>query len=94
MPIYEYKCENCGSEFELFRNISATDEPVCTSCNGPVRKLISRSSFHLKGTGWYVTDYARKGGASSSTSEPKETKSTTDDSSKKSTSTDTSSSGD
>ena len=60
MPIYEYKCEKCGEEFELFRNITNNGNPCCKFCDGPVKKLISRSSFHLKGTGWYVTDYAGK----------------------------------
>jgi len=60
MPIYEYKCEKCNNEFELFRNISDEGTPPCKFCDGPVRKLISQSSFHLKGTGWYVTDYAGK----------------------------------
>ena len=60
MPIYEYKCEKCCEEFELFRNITNNGNPCCKFCDGPVKKLISRSSFHLKGTGWYVTDYAGK----------------------------------
>jgi len=60
MPIYEYKCEKCGEEFELFRSITNNGNPCCKFCDGPVKKLISRSSFHLKGTGWYVTDYAGK----------------------------------
>jgi putative FmdB family regulatory protein len=60
MPIYEYKCENCGREFELFRSITDNGKPSCKFCDGPVKKLISRSSFHLKGSGWYVTDYGGK----------------------------------
>lgn len=60
MPIYEYKCQKCAGEFELFRNISDKENPRCKFCNGPVQKLISRSSFHLKGSGWYVTDYGGK----------------------------------
>ena len=60
MPIYEYRCDKCGGEFELFRNITDNGTPNCKFCDGPVKKLISRSSFHLKGTGWYVTDYAGK----------------------------------
>lgn len=88
MPIYEYRCQNCGKEFELFRSTSASDDPSCKFCGGTTRKLISRSSFHLKGSGWYVTDYARKGTSaseksseSSSTSESKDKPSTTSDSS-------------
>jgi putative FmdB family regulatory protein len=60
MPIYEYECKGCGKHFELWQKI--TDEPlkVCKECGGELIKLISESSFILKGTGWYVTDYARK----------------------------------
>ena len=60
MPIYEYECKSCGKHFELWQKI--TDEPlkVCKKCGGELIKLISESSFILKGTGWYVTDYARK----------------------------------
>ena len=60
MPIYEYKCQKCGKEFEEFQGIT---EPVisrCRFCKGPVSKLLSLSSFHLKGSGWYVTDYGGK----------------------------------
>ncbi len=60
MPIYEYRCRKCGEVFEAFQKIN--DEPLkqCKFCNGKVEKLISQSSFQLKGTGWYLTDYARK----------------------------------
>jgi putative FmdB family regulatory protein len=60
MPIYEYKCQKCGT-FETTQKI--TDKPLgkCPTCKGKVKKLISNTSFQLKGTGWYVTDYARKG---------------------------------
>jgi putative FmdB family regulatory protein len=60
MPIYEYKCKKCGSEFEVFKKITDPDEKNCKFCNGPVNKLISLSSFQLQGSGWYVTDYAGK----------------------------------
>jgi putative FmdB family regulatory protein len=78
MPVYEYECQKCGT-FETTQRI--TDEPLskCPTCKGKVKKLISNTSFQLKGTGWYITDYARKGkdapktenGASSSSSESK-----------------------
>jgi putative FmdB family regulatory protein len=60
MPIYEYDCQKCGT-FETTQKI--TDKPLakCPTCKGKVKKLISNTSFQLKGTGWYVTDYARKG---------------------------------
>jgi putative FmdB family regulatory protein len=58
MPIYEYKCENCGEQFEVLQKFS--DDPLteCILCSkGPVKKLISASSFILKGAGFYVNDY-------------------------------------
>ncbi len=60
MPIYEYRCTECGQQFETVQKFS--DEPLkdCIYCGARVNKLISLSSFHLKGSGWYVTDYARK----------------------------------
>ncbi|HZP40471.1 MAG TPA: zinc ribbon domain-containing protein [Candidatus Binatia bacterium] len=60
MPIYEYRCEKCG-DFEEMQRI--TDPPLarCPRCRGKVRRLISNTSFQLKGTGWYATDYARSG---------------------------------
>jgi putative FmdB family regulatory protein len=62
MPIYEYDCENCGT-FEVTQRI--TDRPLrrCPTCKGKVGKLISSTSFQLKGSGWYVTDYAGKNDA-------------------------------
>jgi len=60
MPIYEYQCETCGKIQEALQKIS--DKPLinCAHCSGKLHKLISHSAFHLKGTGWYVTDYAGK----------------------------------
>jgi putative FmdB family regulatory protein len=62
MPIYEYRCEQCG-DFEEMQRI--TDPPLhrCPTCRRRVRRLISNTSFQLKGSGWYVTDYARASGA-------------------------------
>jgi len=60
MPIYEYQCQACHHEFELLQKFSDPPLAQCPCCTGQVRKLISRSAFHLKGDGWYVTDYARK----------------------------------
>lgn len=65
MPIYEYRCENCGT-FETTQRI--TDKPLrrCPNCKkGKVTKLISTTSFQLKGSGWYQTDYAPKDGKKS-----------------------------
>lgn len=60
MPIYEYECPTCG-QFELLRKI--TDPPLkkCPTCKKAVKKLMSNTSFQLKGTGWYVTDYGKSG---------------------------------
>jgi putative FmdB family regulatory protein len=60
MPIYEYRCEKCG-EFELSQRITAPALQRCPTCKRKVRRLISNTSFQLKGSGWYVTDYARGG---------------------------------
>lgn len=70
MPIYEYTCNGCNEELEINQKI--TDEPlsVCPKCSGELTKMISRSSFQLKGSGWYVSDYARK---NNSDSKPAET---------------------
>ncbi|MCX8042420.1 MAG: zinc ribbon domain-containing protein [Thermodesulfobacteriaceae bacterium] len=60
MPIYEYECKSCKTKLEVWQKI--TEEPLktCQGCGGELIKLISESGFILKGTGWYVTDYARK----------------------------------
>jgi putative FmdB family regulatory protein len=60
MPIYEYKCMKCGSEFEVFKKMTEPDEKSCKFCKGLVKKLVSLSSFQLQGSGWYATDYAGK----------------------------------
>jgi len=60
MPIYEYKCQKCGI-FEITQRITDKSLGKCPTCKGKVKKLISNTSFQLKGTGWYITDYARKG---------------------------------
>jgi len=62
MPIYEYRCEDCG---ELIERMQRLDEPrltECPKCGGTLRKQVSAPAFQFKGSGWYVTDYARKGG--------------------------------
>jgi putative FmdB family regulatory protein len=60
MPIYEYRCEKCG-DFEQTQRISEPSLDRCPTCRRKVRRLISNTSFQLKGSGWYVTDYARAG---------------------------------
>jgi putative FmdB family regulatory protein len=86
MPIYEYQCQNCGHKFEEIQGIN--DEPLkkCPECGKPkLEKLISAPAFHLKGTGWYVTDFKDKNKKSemkktethSTTDSTKETKAST-----------------
>jgi putative FmdB family regulatory protein len=60
MPIYEYKCQKCGRQYEAFQGINEPDLRSCKFCKGKVHKLVSLSSFSLKGSGWYTTDYAGK----------------------------------
>lgn len=57
MPIYEYKCTKCNEEFEVMQKISDDLLTECSSCGGELKKLITSTSFVLKGGGWYVTDY-------------------------------------
>jgi putative FmdB family regulatory protein len=64
MPIYEYECTKCGQQTEIWQKFSDPPVTKCEACNGKMKKLISQSTFHLKGTGWYVTDYASKRGGS------------------------------
>jgi putative FmdB family regulatory protein len=66
MPIYEYECTSCGKVHEIIQKMS--DKPIvkCPKCSGRLQKLISQSSFHLKGSGWYATDYAGKSNSGSS----------------------------
>ena len=68
MPLYEYECKKCGHRFEKIQKFS--DEPIktCPKCGGDVEKLISSPAVQFKGAGWYVTDYAKKGGSSKSSS--------------------------
>lgn len=63
MPIYEYQCRSCHDAFEVTQKFSDAPLATCPKCAGPVEKLISQSSFVLKGSGWYATDYARKAGS-------------------------------
>ena len=57
MPIYEYKCTECGEQFEVNQRMSDDQLTECGSCGGKLKKLITNTSFVLKGSGWYVTDY-------------------------------------
>jgi putative FmdB family regulatory protein len=64
MPLYEYECGACGERFELIQKFSDGPPEACAKCGkGPVERLVSSPAFQFKGSGWYITDYARKGGA-------------------------------
>jgi putative FmdB family regulatory protein len=60
LPLYEYRCKDCGHQFEKIQSFSAPEEKECPVCHGPVEKLISASAIQFKGSGWYVNDYAGK----------------------------------
>ena len=61
MPLYEYECDACGQRFEQIQSFSDPPVEKCPTCGGPVRKLMSMPAIQFKGSGWYITDYARKG---------------------------------
>ena len=67
MPLYEYRCNQCNSIFEVLQKITAESLQQCLHCGGNVEKLISSTSFQLKGSGWYVTDYKNNGSKETST---------------------------
>jgi putative FmdB family regulatory protein len=60
MPLYEYQCDQCSHRFERIQKFSDPPIDVCPSCGGSVRKLLSSPAIQFKGSGWYITDYARK----------------------------------
>ena len=60
MPIYEYQCQNCSAVHELWQSMYDSDARKCPECSKPMYKLISRSSFQLKGGGWYEDGYCNK----------------------------------
>ncbi len=62
MPLYEYQCEKCGNTFEVLQKFSDTPIEVHADCGGKVVRLISAPGLQFKGSGWYITDYARSGG--------------------------------
>lgn len=79
MPIYEYSCSNCNHQFEVIQKINDEPVKVCPECsNKTVIRLVSPTSFQLKGTGWYVTDFKDKPKESSLTKDAPSTKPTTD----------------
>ncbi len=83
MPLYEYKCDSCGATFEVIQRFSDPAIETCRVCGGPVHKVLSAPAIQFKGSGWYVTDYARKG--MTDAGKPAGTTSSSPDSSKAST---------
>jgi putative FmdB family regulatory protein len=83
MPLYEYRCKQCGHQFEKIQSFSAPEEKECPVCKGEVERLISAPAIQFKGSGWYVSDYAGKGGSG----KPKEGSSGSSDSGSASSST-------
>src|SRR5690348_1521355 len=79
MPLYDYRCQKCGETFEVMQKFSDAPLTVHEGCGGTVDKLLSAPSFHLKGSGWYATDYGKGGKlpASSSSNGKSETKTET-----------------
>ena len=89
MPLYEYQCEACGHRFEVIQKFSDPPVETCQRCGGAVKKLLSSPAIQFKGSGWYITDYAKKDSSASSTSSSTETKSEAKTESKTETKTDT-----
>jgi len=80
MPLYEYKCDRCGDVFEVMQKFSDAPVEVHAGCGGHVERLLSAPALQFKGTGWYITDYARKSenGKAAGKTESKETAASTD----------------
>ncbi len=77
MPLYEYQCDTCAHRFEVIQKFSDAAIEVCPKCGGPVKKLLSSPAIQFKGSGWYITDYAKKGSDSATTPASSETKTET-----------------
>ena len=98
MPLYEYECDACGQRFEVIKKFSDPHAETCAKCGkGPVHRLLSSPAIQFKGSGWYITDYARQGksdpGSSSGKSDSKsDTKAETKTETKTESKTDTKSS--
>ena len=77
MPLYEYQCDECGHTFEKIQKFSDPLETTCPKCGGPVRKLMSSPAIQFKGSGWYITDYAKKDSTAAKSDTRTETKAET-----------------
>lgn len=84
MPLYEYQCQACEACIEVIQRFDDAPLTACKECGGELKKLLSAPAFHLKGSGWYATDYAKAGSASKPASDSKkESTSSSSDSSDK-----------
>lgn len=81
MPIYEYECKKCAHRFEVIQKVSDAPIKKCEKCKGKAERLISSPAIQFKGSGWYVTDYARKGSGSDRESESESKSSSSSESS-------------
>ncbi len=68
MPLYEYQCKKCKHRFEKIQKFSDKMLKKCPECGGPIEQMVSAPAVQFKGSGWYVTDYAKKGSSSASSS--------------------------
>src|SRR5216684_8012162 len=75
MPLYEYQCKKCHHRFEKIQKFSDSHVKKCPECGGPIEQMISAPAVRFKGSGWYVTDYAKKPSAGSASSSGSESKS-------------------
>ena len=91
MPLYEYECNDNGHRFERIQKFSDPPIAVCPTCGSAVRKLLSSPAIQFKGSGWYITDYAKKSGSVESSSSSSSSSSKSDSGDKKSESSDKSS---
>jgi putative FmdB family regulatory protein len=82
MPLYEYECKKCGHRFEKIQKFSDKMVKKCPECGGQVEQMISAPAVQFKGSGWYVTDYAKKSHAPSSESGNKDSKDSSKESKK------------
>ena len=83
MPLYEYQCKKCHHRFERIQKFSDPHVKKCPDCGGPVEQVLSAPAVQFKGSGWYVTDYAKKAPASAATSGNGESGSSGDSAGKK-----------
>jgi putative FmdB family regulatory protein len=75
MPLYEYQCKKCKHRFEKIQKFSDKMLKKCPECGGPIEQMVSAPAVQFKGSGWYVTDYPKKGSSSASSSSSSENES-------------------